>query len=66
MTLLWAEKELEVDAYCIGEDHPDYGIERDTIIQLREAAKGLRPFDLSTIKWFDASDNSPEGSCAVM
>jgi hypothetical protein len=24
MSVLWAEKELEVDRYCIGEDHPDY------------------------------------------
>jgi hypothetical protein len=59
-----------VDAYCIGEDHPDYGIERDTVIQLREAAKSLQPFDLSTIKWFDANDDAyddtPGGPCEVM
>lgn len=34
MALLWAEKKLEVDNYCIGIDHPDYRTELDTIAHL--------------------------------
>jgi hypothetical protein len=24
MALLWAEKGLEIDLYCLGKDHPEY------------------------------------------
>lgn len=66
MALLWAEKELEVDGYCIGADHPDYLMELDTVNQLREAAKSSEPFDQSTIKWFDSYDNPLSEPCAAM
>jgi hypothetical protein len=66
MALLWAEKELEVDGYCIGTDHPDYLMELNTVNQLRKAAKSSEPFDQSTIKWFDSYDNPPSEPCAAM
>jgi hypothetical protein len=59
MALLWAEKELEIDGYCIGEDHPDYQKELEAVNQLREAVKSSEPFDQSTIKWFDSYANTP-------
>ncbi|KAJ5797553.1 uncharacterized protein N7503_006849 [Penicillium pulvis] len=31
MALLWAEKGLEVELYCVGEDHPDYQQMLDTV-----------------------------------
>ncbi|KFY65616.1 hypothetical protein V496_02447 [Pseudogymnoascus sp. VKM F-4515 (FW-2607)] len=59
MALLWAEKELEVDDYCIGADHPDYLMELDTVNQLRKAAKSSEPFDQSTIEWSPLAKTTP-------
>ena len=53
MALLWAEKELEVDRYCVGEDHPDYAKEVERIIQLRRAVESSEPFDPSKITRFN-------------
>lgn len=52
MLLLWAEKELEVDQYCIGEDHPDYVKEHDIVERLRAAAEGSEPIDKCVTDWF--------------
>lgn len=67
MALLWTEKELEIDQYCIGKDHPDYEEEQKTIVQLRAAVESSLPFDESKITWFQANptDTSSE-NCTVM
>ncbi|XMA13710.1 hypothetical protein WAI453_006501 [Rhynchosporium graminicola] len=67
IALLWAEKELEVDAYCIGKDHPDYLEELQTVTQLRLAAESSQPFDCSTIDWFTTQEEDlPSTECTVM
>jgi hypothetical protein len=43
LALLWAEKELESDRFCVGEDHPDYPEKRDFVEELRQAVEGKRP-----------------------
>lgn len=52
MALLWAEKELEVDQYCVGEDHPDYVRELDVVKRLRAAAESSEPVDECVNEWF--------------
>jgi hypothetical protein len=52
MALLWAEKELEVDSYCVGEDHPDYATELDIVQKLRKAVENSEPVDASVMEWF--------------
>ncbi|KFY65024.1 hypothetical protein V496_02871 [Pseudogymnoascus sp. VKM F-4515 (FW-2607)] len=44
MASLRAEKEVEVDYYCLGKDHPDYPKEVRVLEQLRDAAKSKKPF----------------------
>jgi hypothetical protein len=39
LALPWAEKELEVDFYCVGIDHPHYAAELNMVEKLREAEK---------------------------
>ncbi|KAF7592476.1 hypothetical protein BBP40_000211 [Aspergillus hancockii] len=65
MAVLWAEKELEVDRYCIGEDHPDYRKELEMVDRLRAAAETLLPFDESITEWFGL-DDPPADSCIIM
>lgn len=65
MALLWAEKELEVDRYCVGEDHPDYATKLDIVRKLREAVESTKPVDASVIKWFDLS-NGFDDLCVMM
>jgi hypothetical protein len=65
MALLWAEKELEVDCYCVGEDHPDYRKELEIVDRLRAAAEISEPFDECVTKWFDLHD-PPADSCIMM
>jgi len=50
MAILWAEKELEVDHYCLGEDHPDCRKE---------------PLDESVTEWYSFHDPSAD-SCIMM
>lgn len=66
MALLWAEKVLEFDGYCIGADHPDYLPELETVTQLRKGVESSQPFNQSTIKWYDTYDNPPNEPCTVM
>ncbi|KFY67709.1 hypothetical protein V496_01445 [Pseudogymnoascus sp. VKM F-4515 (FW-2607)] len=51
MASLWAEKEVEVDYYCLGKDHPDYPKEVRVLEQLRAAAKSKKPFHYMQIRW---------------
>jgi hypothetical protein len=60
MAVLWAEKEVEVDCYCLGEDHPDYAKEVGVLKQLRVAAKSRKPFHFMQIKWVLDWDKGPE------
>ncbi|KAF1952906.1 TPR domain protein, partial [Byssothecium circinans] len=64
MALLWAEKELEVDRYCVGEDHPDYATELDMVQKLREAVESSKPVDASVTEWFDLQSSSGD-PCAI-
>ncbi|KAF7131479.1 hypothetical protein CNMCM5793_004704 [Aspergillus hiratsukae] len=56
MALLWAQKELEVDRYCVGEDHPDFEIELDIVHRLRAAVEGSAPVDEVVTRWFRLHD----------
>lgn len=64
MALLWAEKELEIDRCCVGEDHPDYINLLDVIERLKEAAHKSRKFDDSVIEWY--TKESVQENCPVM
>jgi hypothetical protein len=60
MALQWAEKEDEVDHYCLGEDHPDYPKEVGVLKQLRAAAKSKKPFHCLQIAWVLDWGKGPE------
>jgi hypothetical protein len=65
MALMWAKKELEVDHYCIGEDHPEYK-EGFQVVRLLEAATDrVEPVHESVAKWYQLHD-SPADQCLVM
>jgi hypothetical protein len=56
---------LEVDHYCIGEDHPDYK-EGLQIVRLLEAATdGVEPVHENVAKWYQLHE-SPADQCVVM
>jgi len=44
MALLWAEKELEVNLYCVGEDHPGYKEMLDLVTNLRAEVTNAKLF----------------------
>jgi hypothetical protein len=52
MALLWAQKELELDRVCVGEDHPDYETWFEVVGQLRAAVESSKPVDESIKQWF--------------
>ncbi|KAF2686179.1 TPR domain protein [Lentithecium fluviatile CBS 122367] len=60
MAMLWTEKEVEVDGYCLGQDHPDYQKEVGVLRQLRSAAKSKKPFHYTHIKWVLDWDEGPD------
>jgi hypothetical protein len=60
MAILWTEKEIEVDEYCLGKDHPDYEKELGVLSQLKVAAKSKRPFHYTQIRWVLDWDKGPE------
>ncbi|KFX91231.1 hypothetical protein V490_06014 [Pseudogymnoascus sp. VKM F-3557] len=60
MASLWAEKEVEVDYYCLGKDHPDYPKEVRVLEQLRAAARSKKPFHYMQIGWVLEWDEGPE------
>jgi len=60
VALLWAEKEVEIDNYCLGKDHPDYPKEVKVLEQLRAAAKSRKPFHYMQIEWVLDWDQGPE------
>ncbi|KAL3468833.1 hypothetical protein BJX99DRAFT_242626, partial [Aspergillus californicus] len=62
---MWARKELEVDRYCIGEDHPDYKKGLEVVRLLEAAADGLGTVHESVAKWYKLHD-SPADECIVM
>lgn len=45
MALLWAEKGLEVNRYCVGEDHPEYRTTLEAFTQLQKAWSRVSTFD---------------------
>jgi hypothetical protein len=65
MALLWAEKELELDRVCVGDDHPHIQIERDAIEKLKEAIRDSRPVDVSVFEWFNPKA-SAQDTCIIM
>jgi hypothetical protein len=60
MAVLWTEKEVEVNSYCLGQDHPDYQKEMAVLSQLRSAAKTKKPFHFTHIRWVMDWDEGPE------
>ncbi|KAF2193110.1 TPR domain protein [Zopfia rhizophila CBS 207.26] len=52
MALLWAEKELEHERICLGEDHPVYKGTFERVKMLEGVAESSAPFDPSIIQWF--------------
>jgi hypothetical protein len=65
MAFLWAEKELAVDSYYVGEDHPGYTARLDILHRLREGADGLKPVHASVVEWFTIRSSSDD-PCATM
>lgn len=65
MALMWAEKELEVDLYCVGEDHPDSVKELNVVERLRAAAENSVPIDECVTDWFSLQGR-PTESCITM
>ena len=45
MALLWAEKGLEVNRYCVGEDHPEYKSTLEAFTNLKIAWSKVSAFD---------------------
>lgn len=64
MALLWTQKELEVEQYCIGEDHPDYQKGLEVVRCLQSAEKSREPLDKRVIEWFKQEE--PPVNCALM
>jgi len=65
LALLWAEKELESDRICVGEDHPDFPEEQEFVQKLKTSVERSEPVDQSVIEWLDSQDSGGE-SCVVM
>ena len=65
MALLWAEKELEVDRYCVGEDYPDYRKELEIVDRLRASTGVSGPLDESVSEWFHLHE-TPAEDCTIM
>ncbi|KAJ5823948.1 hypothetical protein N7447_006288 [Penicillium robsamsonii] len=49
---LWTEKMLEVDLYCVGDDHPEYRKTLTTAQVMRRAVSLPEPISESTLEWF--------------
>lgn len=65
MALLWGEKMLEIDRYCVGEYHPDYIEKLEVVKQLRLVVENARPIDEVDLEWF-CLRGQPTDSCLVM
>lgn len=52
MALLWAEKVLEVDLYCVGEDYPEYKKVLLIVEEMRNAVHGSKPLSESSLEYF--------------
>lgn len=65
MAILWAERELEVDRYCLGEDHPDYRKGFEIIGKLKAAVENSEPLDESVTEWYGFHGPSAD-SCIMM
>jgi hypothetical protein len=65
MELLWAERELEIDSICVGEDHPDHEKELEAVNLLRVSADSSKPFDEYVTEWF-ALRHQPGDQCGMM
>jgi hypothetical protein len=56
MAMLWTEKQLEIDLYCAGEDHPENEHGLQVLAKLRAAEENPELIDESVIKFFDMED----------
>jgi len=65
MAFMWARKELEVDKYCVGHDHPDYAQQLAIINWLEKSEDGPEPLHESVIEWYGLA-NSGKEDCVVM
>lgn len=52
MALLWAEKVLEIDLYCVGEDNPEYKRVLLIVEEMRDVVRGSKPLSESSLEWF--------------
>ena len=52
MALLWAEKELEHERMCLGEDHPVYGAISARVRLLKDVVGGSVSLDESLLECF--------------
>jgi hypothetical protein len=60
MAMLWTAKELEVNSYCLGQEHPDCQKEAGLLEQLQSAAASKKKFHYSQINWIIDWDQGPE------
>ncbi|KAL3703364.1 hypothetical protein TMatcc_010553 [Talaromyces marneffei ATCC 18224] len=51
MALLWADKGLEVDRYCVGEDHPEYTTTLEAFTRLQVTLSKVSGFDDQMMKY---------------
>lgn len=65
MALLWVQKELEVDYYCVGEDHSDYKKELEIVYWLQGIVERSGPLDECVTEWFNLHGR-PAESCILM
>ena len=60
MAVLWAKKDIEVDAYCVGSDHPDYPRKVGVLKELERAANSIKRFHFSQINEIFDWDKRPD------
>lgn len=62
LAVYYAEKSLEVDRYCVGEDHPDYEKRLGILNRMKLAEGGPEPFDVIIVRAFPHAFSQDEFS----
>jgi hypothetical protein len=59
MAMLWTAKEIEVNSYCLGQDHRDCQKEAGVLEQLQTAAASKKTFHYLQVNWILNWDRGP-------
>lgn len=65
LAVLFAEKELDVDRYCVGKDHPDHEKELEILSRMKAVENRPEPFDKSLVNAL-CSHNFSSDACLIM